>query len=261
MKKKSKVLKIIANVILYFFVAVGLFSVIMTIFSKQDVDGAVKILGKEFRIVQTASMEKNENTDVSDYKIKDISVGSMIIVDTVPTEQEKAQSWYGDLKIGDVLTFRYYIAGTQYTITHRIIKIDKNSGEGYTIRLKGDNVGSEDAEPGGIIVQEIDTSAVGSFNFIIGKVTGQSKLFGFIISSLKKPIVLALIIIVPCVIIIIFEIFKIVTLLRGDKKKEREEEKKKQTDEIEELKKQLAALKEANGGVKTDDKNSTTAGE
>ncbi len=254
MKEKSKkILNIVANVLIYLFVAVGLFTVMITIFSKRDVDGTVNVFGKEMRIVQTASMEKNPNTDVSQYKVKDIPTGSMVFIDLVPTDDDKADEWYSKLKVGDVLTYKYYIANTQYTITHRITDIQANSDGGYTIRLRGDNVESEDSAPGGIIVQEINTAEKGSFNYVIGKVTGKSKVLGFIVVGLKKPIVLCLLVIVPCVIIIILEIVRIITVLNSDKKKKNEEEKKKQSDEIEELKKQLEALKQGKSGMDVDE--------
>lgn len=248
MKKKSKIILIIANVLLYVFVAIGLFSIIITIFSKKSVDGTASVFGKQLRIVETASMEKNAETDVSNFEIKDIPVGSMVFIDLVPEDKTEAEAWYSELKVGDVLTFKYYIAGSQYTITHRIIKIEDKDGKGYIISLRGDNVVSKDSEPGGILVQRVDTTNPDSFHYVIGKVTGQSKVLGFIITSLKKPVVLFLIIIVPCLAVIILEVIKIVSVLRKDKNKEIKEEKERQTDEIAELKKQIEKLQQERGG-------------
>ena len=53
-------------------------------------------------------MEKSETSkDVSMYEIQDIRVKSMIFIEVVPTDPDKAKDWYEDLEEGDVLTFKY----------------------------------------------------------------------------------------------------------------------------------------------------------
>ncbi|MBR5140666.1 MAG: S26 family signal peptidase, partial [Clostridia bacterium] len=149
----KKIVKIAANILLYLFIAVCIFSVILTISSKKDIDGTATIFGTQMRSVLTSSMEKCDATDVSGFEIKDIPAGSMIFVDVVPEDPEKAQEWYADLKVGDVLTFKYVYV-RQETITHRIVDIQPNQDGGYTINLEGDNKGTDSAT----LAQTINTA-------------------------------------------------------------------------------------------------------
>ena len=77
----KKVGKITANILLYVFIAVCLFSVILTISSKKDADGTASIFGMQMRSIISPSMEKCDATDVSGYEIKDIFSlsGSMLV--------------------------------------------------------------------------------------------------------------------------------------------------------------------------------------
>ena len=237
----KKVAKIATNILLYVFIVVCLFSVILTISAKKDEDGTVTIFGMQMRYVLTGSMEACEFTDVSEYEIKDIPQGSMIFVEVVPEDPEKAKEWYSDLKIGDVLTFRYQYnkAQEQIVITHRITGIGLSAnGEGYIIRLQGDNKNAED----GALEQTIDTSKERSPNHVIGKVTGQSHLLGSLIGTMKKPVGMICIVIVPALIIMIHEILKIAKILNEDRRKRDQEENERRLEELEELKRRLAEL-------------------
>lgn len=239
-QKSKKILEVISNIFLYTFLFICILSLGLTIFSNKDDDGTAEIMGYQFRIVVTESMEKCDETDVSDFKIKSIPLRSMIFVETVPKDPAEAKEWYGNLNVGDVLTFKY-VYSTQVTITHRIIDIQPN-GEGFTIKLTGDNKSSVDNQG----VQIINTNeAATSPNYVVGKVVGQTKVLGFILSIMKEPIGLIFTIIVPCVIVIIMEIIKIVSTINADKKKKEEEEKIKKNKEIEELRNKIAALEKA----------------
>ena len=246
-KKTKKALDIILNVIIYAFVVLAVIMVVFTITAKRDADGAINIFGHQMRVVISPSMEKCDETDVSGYKIKDIPVRSMVFIELVPDDDDAAAEWYSKLQVGDVLTFKYRYV-TQETITHRIVNIEQKSTGGYVISLEGDNKSSDAS----VLKQTIDTDeSLTSPNHIIGKVTGQSRVLGFLVYSLKQPIVMVLLIIVPCVVIIVLEIIRIVNILSADKKKrlieekeKMEEDKQKQASEIEDLKKQLAELKE-----------------
>ncbi|MBR1867490.1 MAG: S26 family signal peptidase [Clostridia bacterium] len=247
-EKKSgfkKVLNVLTDVLVFAFVIVGAISLILTITSKRDDDGAINLFGMQMRIVVSNSMEKSDQTDVSMYKIKDIPIRSMIFIELVPEEESEAKKWYSALEVGDVVTFRYkYVS--QETITHRIVKITEKDTGGYILTLEGDNKESDS----NTLQQTVDTDLSDiSPNYIIGKVTGQSRLLGFIVYSLKQPLSMVFLMIVPCAIIIIFEIVKIIRIFGAEKKQKfeeekgkMEEEKQKQASEIEELKKQLAAL-------------------
>ena len=231
MDKMKKIRQIVLNVLMYVFLALSVFVVLFTITSKTAEDGAKEFLGYQMRVVTSASMAKSEYTDVSAYKIKDLPLRTMVFVQTVPKDAAKAQQWYDDLKVGDVLTFRYVYA-TQITITHRIINILEKEG-GREIHLSGDNKASESGQ----LIQVIDTSAKDDANYIIGKVVGKSHLLGVVISYLMQPLGMVLLIIVPCVAIIAMEIAKIAKVLRQEKKEQEQKER-----ELEALRSRLAEL-------------------
>ena len=241
--EKSKIGKIVLDILLYIFLAISIFSVFITVLSKRDSDGAAEVFGYQMRVVTSDSMAESEFTDVSAYKIKDIPIRSMVFVKTMPDEAGKADAFYRSLKVGDVLTFRY-VYTTQVTITHRIISITEKETGGFIIELAGDNKNSEDGQ----LTQVIDTSIPNSTNYVIGKVTGQSYLLGLLMSFLMQPVVIVLLIILPCFIIILLEVLKIARVLSADKKKREQEEKEETEKELEALRRKLAELeKEKNG--------------
>lgn len=238
---RKKVFKIIGNVLLYFIIAITIFILVITITSKKDSDGAATVFGYQLRFVQSDSMEECSLTDVSDYEIKSIRVKSCIFVKVVPESEEEKNEWYKQLKVGDVLTFKYEY-DKQETITHRIVNIEEKPTGGYLITLEGDN---KDADIN-LLQQTIDTSLEDSPNYIIGKVTGQSYLLGLLVYALQTPVCVVCLIIIPCLIIIVFEVIKVVKVFSKDKKDKLQEEKRKQTEEIEELKRQIEELKNKN---------------
>ena len=245
--RAKKILSVIADVLVFLILIVGATTLVLTIMSKRDEDGAINVFGMQMRIVVSASMEKCDETDVSNYEIKDIPVYSMIFIKLVPEDEAEAKKWYSELKVGDVLTFKYKYK-TQETITHRIVAIEKKETGGYNITLEGDNKAGDSAT----LKQTIDTDLYAtSFNYVIGKVVGQSLPLGFIVYSLKQPLSMIFLIIVPCAVIIILEIIRIARVIYGEKKKRVSEEKQLQADEIAELKKQLAIL-QANSSNATD---------
>lgn len=234
----KKAVSVIGNVILYIFLALCILSVLLTLLSRRDSDGAAEIFGYQMRVVVSESMSKSEFTDVSEYDIKDIPLRSMIFVKVKPKDPAELDKWYGSIEKGDVLTFRY-VYTTQVTITHRVTKIEEKSSGGYIIELEGDNKNSEDAELG---VQVIDTSIPNNTNYVIGEVVGQAYLFGAIMSFLMQPVGIVLLIIVPCAVIIILEIVKIARALTAEKRKRDQEEKEQRENELEELRRKLAEL-------------------
>ena len=235
--KVKNISRIAMNVLLYLFLAICIFSVFFTMFSKKSVDGATEILGYQMRVVTSESMAKCDLTDVSDYKIKDIPLRSMVFVKVIPDDPAKADEFYGDLQVGDVLTFRY-VYTTQITITHRITSIKEKESGGYIIELAGDNKSSEDGQ----LTQIIDTSVPNSTNYVIGKVTGQSKLLGGAMNILKQPAGIIFLIILPCAIIMLIEILKIMKLLTADKKIRDQKEMQEKENEIEELRRRIAEM-------------------
>ena len=235
--KIRKIGKITLDVLLYIFLAICIFAVFVTVLSKRDSDGAAEVFGYQMRVVTSDSMSESEFTDVSAYKIKDIPIRSMVFVKVMPDDPAEADEFYRSLEVGDVLTFRY-VYTTQVTITHRITAITEKETGGFVIELAGDNKSSEDGQ----LTQVIDTSVPNNMNYVIGKVTGQAKLFGVIMSFLMQPIGIILLIIVPCFIIILLEVLKIAKVLGADRKKREQEEKAKQENELAELRRRLAEL-------------------
>ena len=235
--KMKKIGSIVLNVLLYAFLAICIFAVFVTVFAKREADGAAEIFGYQMRVVTSDSMAKCELTDVSEYEIKDIPVRSMVFVEVMPDDPTEADQWYSDLKVGDVLTFRY-VYTTQVTITHRITAITEKEDGGFIFQLAGDNKNSED----GVLYQEIDTSIPNNTNYVIGKVVGQAKILGMIVSALMQPVGIVLVIIVPCIIIITIEVIKIAKVFMDDKRSRELEDKENKEKELEELKRRLAEL-------------------
>lgn len=244
-EKVKKILKITGDVLLYVFLGICLVAVIVTISSRKSGDDAVSIFGMQMRLVLTGSMEKSEFTDVSNFEIKDIPTNSMVFIKEAPKDEAEAKEWYSKLKVGDVLTFMYTYGSHQEPITHRITEItEKDDGSGYLIKLEGDNKNSED----GVLVQEIDTTLhQNQFNYVIGKVVGQSYILGLLLAFLKSPFGLILIIVVS-VIIIGYEIFKLIKMANAEKKEKEQQEKEAQQNELDMLKKRLAELEMQNAG-------------
>lgn len=226
--------KILSNIILYLFIAICIFGIFVSVSSKKNGDDTATIFGYQMRFVLTESMEKCDQTDVSDYKIKQIRQKSLIFVKTMPKEQSERDEWYRSLKVGDVLTFKY-VYSTQITITHRIVEIYEKSTGGFIIHLEGDNKNFD----GKTLKQMIDTSIPENPNYVIGKVSGVSYFLGLIVHAIKSPIGIVFIVILPCIIVMIIEIIKISSVISLEKRK-------KQDSEIEMLKKQLKEFQNAN---------------
>jgi len=233
---KKRIGKIILDVLLYVFLAVCIFSIVVTVLAKRDSDGAANLFGHQMRIVTSDSMAKCEQTDVSDYRIKSLPLRTLLFIELVPEDDAKAEEWYSELEVGDVLTFRYLYA-TQVTITHRITDIDETE-DGYIITLEGDNKNSDSKQ----MKQVINTAEKNSPNYVIGKVTGQFLPLGFIISLVQTPIGIVLLLIIPCVVIILLEVLKMVKIINSDKKKKLQEESERKDSELEELKRRIAEL-------------------
>lgn len=258
--KKQLVKKIASttgNVLLCLLILFVFFTLTISITVKKDSDGTATVFGYQLRFVQSSSMEKSEQTDVSKYKIKSIPVKSCVFVEVMPKEETKRQEWLKTIKVGDVLTFKY-VYQKQETITHRVIKIEEKSQGGYVITLEGDNK----TESSSVGQQIIDTEDENSPNYIIGRVTGQSRLIGLVVYALRSPIGIVCIIIIPCLIMIAFQIMRIIDAVNKEKKEKLVEVQNSQASEIEELRRRVEelqqkaeenkgkAIKENNGEIK-----------
>lgn len=292
----KKVLGIVGFVLAIMFFIVCLFGLILSISSKKDKDGAATLFGYQMRIVLTSSMEASEETDVSAYKIKSIKAGSMVFIKTVPTEEEDAEKFYSELNVGDVLTFVYRY-DTAYTITHRIVDIitpaQRNMSilspeydefilenpeyvtyidgqDGYVIFLDGDNKNGtryegdvhSNSTAGQQIIDTADSPEESLYKHVIGKVFGVSYVVGVVVGALKTPLGIGLIIILPCLIIIVYELIRIAGAVNEDKRRKDKEIQEKQSDEIADLKRQIAELEKkadkTNSGVAEKPDSETT---
>lgn len=232
----KKVASIAGNVLTYLFLALALLSIMLSIFSRRDSDGAVTVFGTQLRFVASDSMEKCEATDVSQYEIGSIRIRSLLFIETVPEDEEAALEWYGKVKVGDVLTFKY-VYTKQETVTHRVTGIETYEN-GYVFTLEGDNRSTESA----VLKQVVDTRQADSPNYVVGKVKSVNYPIGVVVTALKEPVCIVLLIIVPCVIIAVLEIIRVVGILTAEKRARAAEEAEAKEKEIEELKKRLAAL-------------------
>ena len=194
------------NVVIYTVCALCL---VFTVLSSRNNEGAVKLFGYEMLIVLSGSMEKNSDVDVSNYRIKDIKTGSMVFVQTVPEQNFQAKEWYSRLQVGDVLTFRYVVGTRQETVTHRIVALEAKDTGGYLITLRGDNVVAGE--------QLIDTDIDG-YNYVIGKVTGKSFVFGWLAYWLKRPVGIMLLVVLPCLIVVFYQVARIVNIVTDKNK-------------------------------------------
>lgn len=227
----KKIFKITSDILLYCFIFLGLITIIITLSSKKDIDGATNIFNYQLRLVITDSMDKCSETNVSKYKIKSIPKNSLVLIKKIEDND------YKKIKEGDVLTFRYLYT-EQVTITHRVKSIVEKETGGYIIELVGDNKTGESE----LLVQTIDTSIEESPNYIIGEVVYTSIIIGFILNMLKSSLGIVFIIIIPSFIIILLEVIKIinVTVIENKKLAERKANEKEQ--EILELKKKLKEM-------------------
>ena len=256
-QKVLKALQIAGDVLFCLIIAFALFVLIISVSAKRDADGTANVFGYQLRFVQSGSMEKCDQTDVSGYKIKSIPVKSCVFIEKAPApeDQQALNEWCSALSVGDVLTFQYSKYGAaniqDKVITHRIVKIEPKEG-GYIITLEGDNKN----DTGSVGQQVIDTTKADGLDYIIGKVEGQSYFLGLCVYALKSPVGLVFIIIVPCMIVIAYEVIKIVTVLNKDKKDRQQQEKTAKEDEIALLRKQLEELQKSGGTAEAPRQNS-----
>ncbi len=238
-RNQKKIISIILDVLSYVFFAVCIIALIFSIVAKKNSDGAVEFGKYQFRLVLTNSMEKSEKTDVSSYDIKDIPVNSLLTIESVPDDPAEAEAFYASIKNGDVLTFRY-VYTKQETITHRVVgdPVKKADG-GYIIHLEGDNK----AANANTLVQTIDTSLVNSPNYVLGRVVAQNYPIGLFLTILKKPVGIICTMIIPALIIAILEVIRLVNILTESKRQKAKEEAAAKDAELEEMRRQLEALK------------------
>ncbi len=230
-KKKNpiikKVLSVFVDALIVVYALGAIFAFSIAISSENNRDKTANVFGTELRFVDSDSMEECALTDVSNYKIKSIKNKSCVFIDSLPKEEEAKSVWYSNVKVGDVLTFKYVYRdnGTdkQLVMNHRVVEIEPKGESDYIYTLEGDNKNAEDI----VGQQRIDTSIDdNSPNYVIGKVKGQNYLLGATVSALKTTEGILLIIVVPSLAVIVYEgirIFRGLKQDRSEKKPAKEE--------------------------------------
>ena len=238
--KNKKIVSIVLKSLMYVVISVLLVFIVIAIMFNRSSDGATSVFGHQMRIVISPSMEANEFTDVSKYEIKSLPVNTMVFIEEVPEDPTLQAEWYKNLKVGDVLTFKYFTI-RQDVITHRIVEITENDRGGYIIKLQGDNKDSD----GGTITQQIDTSSTSSPNYVIGKVVGHSYILGLVLTGIRSTIGLVIIIVVV-VVFLVLEVIRLIRILTEDKREAEKRKRQEELDELEELRKKVALLEGQN---------------
>ncbi len=235
-KKLKRIASILLNAFFFSFLAISTLAAILLLSAGKDPYGAAEVLGYRLFVVTSDSMQRCEATPTDGFAVGPIPKRSMVIVESVPTGDEAAEAWYGSLKVGDVLTFRY-VYDTQVTITHRLVSIERNRDGGYLLQLAGDNKAAE----ADTLYQTIDTSKKTGGNYVIGRVRGQCYPLGILISILQTKAGIVFVVMIPCAIIILLEVIKLAGL-RAAVKQERTNA------ELDALRRRLAEL-EGEGGT------------
>lgn len=177
------------------------------------------IFGFETRLVVSGSMEGSDDfykNEGKDFKIKKISVGSAVFIDSIPVNdvfKDNAHKEYTDnfknyiskISVNDVLTFTPMDSPT-VPITHRVIDIETRADGKVMYTTHGD--ANEDGVNEKFYAENI-----------IGKVIGSSKFVGDLYNNFfTKKWAVAIVIVSPCLAVMTFEIVKIVKIVKEDKK-------------------------------------------
>lgn len=171
------------TILIILLLSFSLFVLAFVLFTPKSEDGATRLLGHELLLVTTNSMENTGDVDTSNFEIKSFRKNTLISIERVPEDEKQAAAWYDNVKVGDVLTFRY-VYDRQMTITHRVISKVENGKGGYIIELSGDNKNAEVAR----LNQTIDTSDTESFNYVMGKVVWTSQVLGSVVGACQRAI-------------------------------------------------------------------------
>lgn len=213
-KKKLSAGKIVLEVFEWILiVGFALFAITCFIFTRSvpSSKSSGNIFGYETRLVVSGSMEgDDEFYKGKDFKVGKIKTGSLIFMKSLPAKpsSDSYKTFINSIKVGDVLTFTPVEVGSELTITHRVISIEKRGTTTY-FTTKGD-------------APSITATETFPQNNIIGKVTGTSYFLGWFYTNFlnNKPLV-AVVIMVPTLAIIGVETYKIVKIVKQDKAKKK----------------------------------------
>lgn len=144
--------------------------------------GICPLFGYSARIVMSSSMEGDPNIGGDVGRIREIRMGSLIVIELLPTDESAREVFYSEIREGDILTFDYKVAGGIVEITHRVKEI-RRSKSGYQFVLRGDS-----ADFSG--TQRIDTADAEEESRIVGKVVFCSYSLGALVRILRNPLFL-----------------------------------------------------------------------
>ena len=196
-KKLKKIGEIVANVLIWAFVAFSLLITIMVFTAQGSSDGIPALFGKSWLTIETASMEKT------------YMVGDLVFM-TKLSDEDKLE-----LKKDDIVTYRapIDINGDGITgdiNTHRIYSIDPNTG---VIVTKGDNNILPDNEG--------DTAYTIHRNDVIGVCTEDGKLGGVgnVINFLRSSLGFFICIVLPLILFFLYELYNFISILVSERAK------------------------------------------
>ena len=206
MKKPSKIVKIILNIILWIVIILAALFSILTFATKSD-DGVANLGGY------------SPMTVLSDSMVPTFTKGDLILV--------KNDFDVSELKEGDIIAFWTIIQNQKVINTHRIYEVVETNGL-YQFVTKGDANARED----NILVSEGD---------IIGTYSTKVPVIGSILTLLSSSIGFLVIIVLPLLIFFLYQLYKLILLMVEMKKeavKEANESSRAQIEE--EIRKKIA---------------------
>ena len=195
--KAKKIVGIVANVLVWIFLAFSMIITILVFTAQGSEDGVPSIFGRSLITIETESMEPTYKVGdlVLMKKIADEDKASLA-KDTIITYRAPIDI-NGDGKIGDINT-------------HRIVSNDAATG---VVVTQGDNNLITDAEG--------DTAYTIHHNDIIGVCTENGKLGGMgnVIGFLRSSLGFFLCIVLPLILFFLYELYNFITILVTEKAK------------------------------------------
>lgn len=196
-KKVKKIGEIVANVLIWTFVAFSLLITVMVFSAQGSSDGIPAVFGKSWLTIETPSMEDT------------YMVGDLVFM-TKLSDEDKL-----NLTKGQIITYRAPIDINEDGITgdintHRIYSIDPDSGVIVTI---GDNNILPDNQG--------DTPYTIHRNDVIGVCTEEGKLDGVgnVINFLRSSLGFFICIVLPLILFFLYELYNFISILVSEKAK------------------------------------------
>ena len=196
-KKVKKIGEIVANVLIWTFVAFSLLITVMVFSAQGSSDGIPAVFGKSWLTIETPSMEDT------------YMVGDLVFMTKLTDEQKM------DLHKDQIITYRAPIDINQDGITgdintHRIYSIDPDTGVIVTI---GDNNILPDNQG--------DTPYTIHRNDVIGVCTEEGKLDGVgnVINFLRSSLGFFICIVLPLILFFLYELYNFISILVSERAK------------------------------------------